>query len=151
MESVRCELQYSRAALAFVGVAAAATAALAATLALPAGARLALVAAVLAEALRAGLALAAPRGVRVDVDGGFAVAGRDGRWREGRVRAGGFVAPWLTIVRWRPDGARRDRTVLLVAGMADADALRKIRVILRWGREYLDAGRAARPDAGRQR
>jgi hypothetical protein len=42
------------------------------------------------------------------------------------------VAPWLTIVRWRPDGARRDGTVLLLPDMAEAEALRRLRVLLRW-------------------
>jgi hypothetical protein len=53
-------------------------------------------------------------------------------WLPGEVRPGSFVMPWLTIVRWRPDGALRDRTLLLTPGMAPAAQMRKIRVILRW-------------------
>jgi hypothetical protein len=55
-----------------------------------------------------------------------------GRWRTGSVRAGSFVAPWLTIVRWRPDGAWLDRTIPILPGMASPEELRRMRVVLRW-------------------
>ena len=66
------------------------------------------------------------RGNAIDVQDGL------GRWRSGTVRAGSFVAPWLTIVRWRPEGAWFDRTVPILAGMARAAELRRLRVVLRW-------------------
>jgi hypothetical protein len=53
----------------------------------------------------------------------------------GELRDGSFVAPWLTIVRWRPRGAWLDRTLLLVPGMLDADDFRRLRVVLRLGNE----------------
>lgn len=56
-----------------------------------------------------------------------------GQSRSGTLRPGSFVAPWLTIVRWRPDGARFDRALPLVPGMAGAAELRRLRVVLRWG------------------
>jgi len=68
----------------------------------------------------------------VRASGEVALQARDGEWLRGELRDGSFVAPWLTIVRWRPEGGRMDRTVLLLPGMADAGTLRKIRVILRW-------------------
>ena len=71
--------------------------------------------------------------LRLHRTGELDVLRRDGTWRSGRVRAGSFVAPWLTIVRWRPDGTRRDHTVLLLPDMAADDALRRLRVVLRWG------------------
>jgi hypothetical protein len=49
----------------------------------------------------------------------------------GTLRAGSFVAPWLTIVRWRPAGARFDRTLLVVPGRLPPDAFRHLRVILK--------------------
>ena len=55
-----------------------------------------------------------------------------GRVLEGRVVAGGFVAPWLTIVAWRPRGAWFVRTLVLLPGTAPTVQLRAIRVILRW-------------------
>ncbi len=66
------------------------------------------------------------RGLSIEVQDGL------GRWRTGTVRAGSFVAPWLTIVRWRPEGAWIDRTVPILPGMADREDLRRLRVILRW-------------------
>ena len=56
----------------------------------------------------------------------------EGRVRSGALRPGSFVAPWLTIVRWRPEGARFDRALPLVPGMADGESLRRLRVVLRW-------------------
>jgi len=65
---------------------------------------------------------------------GTAIEVRDGlgRWRSGAIRPGSFVAPWLTIVRWRPEGARFDRSVPVLPGMAPAEDLRRLRVVLRW-------------------
>jgi len=50
--------------------------------------------------------------------------------RAGTLRAGSFVAPWLTVLRWRPAGSRFDRTLLVVPDMLGADAFRELRVIL---------------------
>ena len=52
--------------------------------------------------------------------------------RSGELREGSFVAPWLTIIRWRPHGARFDRTILLLPDMLPADDFRRMRVMLRW-------------------
>jgi len=50
----------------------------------------------------------------------------------GEVVDGSFVAPWLTIVHWRPLGARFRRTLLVLPDMLDPGAFRRLRVILRW-------------------
>jgi hypothetical protein len=55
-----------------------------------------------------------------------------GRWRGGLVRDGCFVAPWLTIIRWRPHGARFDRSIVLVPDMMPREEFRRLRVLLRW-------------------
>lgn len=62
----------------------------------------------------------------IDVESG------SGRWRAGRIAAGSFVAPWLTVVRWRPEGARFDRTIVVLPDMIGADDFRRLRVLLRW-------------------
>lgn len=72
------------------------------------------------------------RALRVDSARGCATRDAAGAWRGGTLRDGSFVAPWLTIVRWRPEGTRIDRCVLILPGMAPAEARRRIRVILRW-------------------
>ena len=75
------------------------------------------------DALRRALAvhrLAISRGGEISLDG-----------RAGTLRPGSFVAPWLTVVRWRPAGTRFDRALLLVPDMLHADAFRELRVILR--------------------
>jgi hypothetical protein len=50
----------------------------------------------------------------------------------GEVVDGSFVAPWLTIVYWRPLGARFTRTLLVLPDMLDPEPFRALRVILRW-------------------
>jgi hypothetical protein len=72
------------------------------------------------------------RGFRVDLAKAIRVRDATGREREGLLRDGSFVAPWLTLVRWRPAGARFDRTFLLVPGMLDRETFRRLRVLLRW-------------------
>ena len=135
---VRIDLQYSRVAVALLAVMALATAAVTLAVALPPLLRWALpcaIAALCAEAM-ARVALlrgrAAVRRLWVQRDGRIEVESPSGERRSGMLRAGSFVAPWLTIVRWRPDGARFDATVLLLPDMAEADGLRRLRVLLRW-------------------
>ena len=50
----------------------------------------------------------------------------------GDVVDGSFVAPWLTIVHWRPFGARFTRTLLVLPDMLAPETFRALRVILRW-------------------
>ena len=86
---------------------------------------------VIAMAWHAHGRLVAVRALRLDCTGSIAVRDHLG-WRPGRVRDGSFVAPWLTIIRWRPDGARLDRTLVIVPDMIHVAARRRIRVILKW-------------------
>ena len=74
----------------------------------------------------------AARHLRID-SGSVEIEDGAGCLRAGTLRPGSFVAPWLTIVRWRPEGARFDRTLPLLPGMAEAQALRRLRVVLRLG------------------
>ena len=131
MEAVECELKYSGVGVGILLLAVAAT--LAVVLATPMGAllRASLVAYVAAAAARACRRVLSPRALRIDRDRRIEVVGDDGR-RAGTIRDGSFALPWLTIVRWRPDGGRADATLLLLPGMASAAQLRNIRVILRW-------------------
>lgn len=131
MEAVTCELQYSGAALAALLVATAATEGLLLALPLSGGLRAAGMAYVFLQAARACRGLLALRALRLDDERRIEVHWA-GRWRAGAVRDGSFVLSWLTVVRWRPEGAWFDRTVLLLPAMASAETLRKIRVLLRF-------------------
>jgi hypothetical protein len=67
------------------------------------------------------------RGTGIDVSDGEA------EWRSGRLQDGSFVAPWLTIVRWRATGEHFDRTVAILPDMIDAARFRELRVLLKTG------------------
>ncbi len=114
-------------------------------------ARVALAVAVLAHALHAHRRIAlrvARRSVhqlRLDSSGDIAVSDGEGRTREGQVREGCFVAPWLTIVRWRPQGMRFDRTEVILPDAIAGEDFRRLRVLLRWG-----GGRSITRPAGRR-
>ena len=131
MEEVRCEFKYSRVAAAFLAMAVAGTLALVALVPFPDEARAAAFAYVVAAATLAHRRIAGVHELRLDCRGFVAVRSGDG-WTTGSVRGGSFVAPWLTLLRWRPEGARIDRVTAILPGMGPAEELRKIRVILRW-------------------
>jgi hypothetical protein len=133
VEVVRCEIKYSRAGRALVIALSCTTMALAVTLPLAVGWRLAAVAWVALHTVRAWRALAAASCLTLARDGAVRVEMRDGSTFEGTVRAGSFAAPWLTVVRWRPAGHRWDRTLFLLPDAAGSPEMRNIRVILRWG------------------
>ncbi len=117
-----------------------ATAALAASLAapLPAPEQAAAVTALLCVAVRAARRHAWQVGPGVisrfvvDLSGRIEVESANGTRFTGGLREGSFVAPWLTIVRWRPDGSRFSRTILVAPDAVDPDAFRRLRVLLRW-------------------
>lgn len=131
METVACELKYSGVGLAFLLLALSTTLAVILVVPLPPLARASLVLYVGASSLRACRHLLSPRSLRLERSRAIHVRD-EGGWRTGQVRDGSFVMPWLTVIRWRPEGKRLDRTLLLLPDMANAEDLRKIRVILRW-------------------
>jgi hypothetical protein len=65
-------------------------------------------------------------------DGTLAACTRDGQWREGTLAGSTFVAPWLTAVHVRLEGARRASSVLLLPDNVDREDFRRARVWLRW-------------------
>lgn len=137
-EACEVRLSPSRAFAAMIALAAAATLALLA--ATPGSAALRILAAtwVSCAALEALHARALLRGshavrcVRLRRGGEIEVLDGRGRRREGVVRPGSFVAPWLTIVRWRAHGSRLAATVPILPGMAAEEDLRRLRIMLRW-------------------
>ena len=116
----------SRLLLAGVGTAALSTGVLLAATPLPLAATLlglTWVACLALDAVRRGYGA---RLLAIDADGAIALDGM-----AGSVRAGCFVAPWLTVIRWRRAGAHLDRTLLVLPDMLAADDFRRLRVILR--------------------
>jgi hypothetical protein len=71
------------------------------------------------------------RRVAIAIDGSVEVL-EGGEWKTGHLVEGSFVAPFLTIVRWRPHGARLTGSVVIVPGMMAAREFRALRVLLRW-------------------
>jgi len=124
--SVAFALEPSARLAAFILVAAAATACLLLAMPLPRGVAGATMA---WSALAATHALWRNRACEVRVSRGTAIA-VDGL--VGDVAHGSFVAPWLTIIHWRPLGARFTRTLVVLPDMIDAESFRAMRVILRW-------------------
>ncbi len=109
-------------------------------LAAPAGMAVvaAAVGAIRREAFREGRG--AVRRVAADLSGRVTVQPALGPPLDGRWLPGCFVAPWLVVLRWRPEGSRFARTVLLPPDAVEAEAFRRLRVLLRWG----GPGRAGR-------
>jgi hypothetical protein len=70
---------------------------------------------------------------RFESSGRIAASDARGGTREGQVQEGSFVAPWLTLLRWRPEGTRFDRTIVILPDAIAGEEFRRLRVLLRWG------------------
>ena len=55
-------------------------------------------------------------------------------WRAARLLDSSFVSPRLTVLNLRPEGGRLTRHLTLLPDNVDADAFRRLRVLLRWSR-----------------
>ena len=132
MQQVTCELRYCGTADAFLALAVSATLVIVTLAPFTEAVRALLVFWTIAGAAHARHKLRRVRALRLSADGSIVVHEAK-RSRAGQVVPGSFVAPWLTIVHWRPEGARFARTLVLLPGMAGEAPMRNIRVILRWG------------------
>ena len=74
-------------------------------------------------------------------EGDAAWRDREGLWHVARGVTGGVVAPWLAVIGLKEDG-HRVRPLLLMPDAVTGEALRELRVWLRW---------RPQPGAGRQR
>jgi hypothetical protein len=132
VEAVDCELKYSGVGTALVVGAALATLGLLCVTPMSMALRAALMFYVVTVAARAVVESARVKRIRFDGLRRIEIGDRDGGRRAGVIRDGGFVAPWLVILLWRPDGRRLSRTLVIFPDMADAETLRRARVLLRW-------------------
>jgi toxin CptA len=55
-----------------------------------------------------------------------------GEWRDAGLLRSSFVTPRLTVLNLRLDGARLARHIIIVPDRVDAEAFRRLRVLLRW-------------------
>lgn len=86
-----------------------------------------------------------PETLRIDGDGCLQCLDREGAWREVEVLGDSLVSPLLIVLRYRAP-AGQVRSLTLLPDSADSDALRRLRVTLRWApRRRSDT---AFPDAG---
>jgi toxin CptA len=68
--------------------------------------------------------------LRIVADGRLQCLDSAGEWRDAEVLGGSFVSTALIVLNYRVNG--RMRTLTLFPDSADADSLRRIRVLLRW-------------------
>jgi toxin CptA len=132
IEAVDCEFKYSGLGLALVCAGAGATAALVAFTPLSGALRTSLVLGVVALACRALKSIRSVRRLRLDGSRGVQLEFARAVPHSGMVRDGSFVAAWLTIMRWRPEGRRLDRFIVILPGMLSEERYRALRVLLRW-------------------
>lgn len=71
--------------------------------------------------------------LELDRDGSAAFAIRDGAWQESTLLGTSFVSPFLIVLNLRVNQSRAVRHVVLMEDSADTEALRELRVLLRWG------------------
>ena len=111
----------------------------------PGGIAFALSVAVIGLGLR-GWRQAAPRAsLRIAADGRLQCLDDTAEWRDAEVLDNSFVSTVLIVLRYRT-ADRQVRTLTLLPDSADADALRRLRVSLRWTRRtHSDT---SSPDAG---
>ena len=70
---------------------------------------------------------------------------RDGRVIDADILGTTYVTPSLTVLNVRERGARAARHIVLVPDNIDAEAFRRLRVLLRWSRDRL-ATKAQAPE-----
>lgn len=79
--------------------------------------------------------LAAPGSIvhiRFDHDGKCRYQTRDGAWFEANVLDSTLSTPWLGILNLKTRGQLLTRHAVIFSDSADAETLRKLRVLLRW-------------------
>ena len=78
-----------------------------------------------------------PRSVvrcELDMKQRIVIATRSGASLKARLRAGSFVTPRLTLLRYQLDGHRSARHVVILPDMLHAEDFRRLRVLLKWSR-----------------
>ena len=111
----------------------------------PAGIAFVLGVAVIGLGLRGWRRAAPTMRLRIAADGRLQCLDDTAEWRDAEVLDDSFVSTALIVVRYRT-ADRQVRTLTLLPDSADADALRRLRVSLRWARRTRSD--TSFPDAG---
>jgi len=111
----------------------------------PGGIAFALSVAVIGLGLRGWRRAAPTMRLRIAPDGRLQCLDDTAEWRDAEVLDDSFVSTALIVVRYRT-ADRQVRTLTLLPDSADADALRRLRVSLRWTRRTRSD--TSFPDAG---
>ena len=141
----------SRLGVALVVATHAPTAALAMWLPLPLPLRVAALAVIALAgtcAMRPLAGAAMPQSLRIDIDRRIAVTARDGQAIAGDILDDGYVGPRIAVIVWRPDGAWRGRSLLVLADTFTPDEFRRLRVLLRYSRARVSAAGSSDVEAG---
>jgi toxin CptA len=77
--------------------------------------------------------------LQIAVDDGFSIRTRGGGWQACEVLGSTYVTAWLTVLNLRVGGARRIRSVVILADSMAADDFRRLRTWLRWRAQGADA------------
>lgn len=128
---VNARISPSRMLGRFVLLALAATLALLAVTPMPASLKILAGTWTLCLALHAWSRLAQARRIAVSLSGTIIVETRAGTM-EGMLCERCFVAPFLTVVHWRPAGKRFSRALAIAPDMMAEREFRALRVLLRW-------------------
>jgi hypothetical protein len=82
----------------------------------------------------------AVRDIRLEGDDAVTIGYGAGRSVTGVLRLSSSVGPRVTTLVWRPHGAHCSRAVLILPDMLSADAFRRLRVLMRYGRSDTSHG-----------
>lgn len=70
--------------------------------------------------------------LRLDPECNCTYQTRAGAWREARLLGSSMVTPWLSVLNLMPENSRIARHLVIFPDSAEAESLRKMRVLLRW-------------------
>lgn len=70
--------------------------------------------------------------LRLDPECNCTYRTRNGTWREAGLLGSSMVTPWLSVLNLMPENSRIARHLVIFPDSAEAETLRKMRVLLRW-------------------
>lgn len=70
--------------------------------------------------------------LRLDPECSCSYQTRNGTWQDARLLGSSMVTPWLSVLNIRPEKSWLARHIVIFPDSADAESLRKLRVLLRW-------------------